>query len=197
MSEFEEKSAELYESFEEALADADCEISTSEFQGILSGMICGGLKATDSSWKRTILEVGNDGNQLPESAQKVLEDINVISARAFREEDFLTPILLPDEDYPLIDRLEALTLWAQGYLLGFGLQHGNQPVTGAEINESLQDISDISQLDVVVDNDEESQAAFITLLEHIKVAVKVIYLEFVFKIEQRAAAPVAGNSTFH
>jgi uncharacterized protein YgfB (UPF0149 family) len=197
MSEFEEKSSELYESFDEALADADCEISTSEFHGMLVGMVSAGLKPTDTDWKKTIIEVGNDGNQLPVGAQKLLEDILVISVRAFREEDFLAPILIPDEEYPLLDRIEALSFWSQGFLLGFGLQHGSEPIIAPEIKEALQDISDISQLEVSADEDDESESAFIILLEHIKVAVKVIYLEFVFKIEQKSEPSVSGNNTFH
>jgi len=197
MSEFEENSPSWYESFEESLTDAECEISASEFQGILAGMISTGLKPTDKKWLTTILEVANDGHSLPEEGINQLNNLFAESQKAFSEHDVLALILLPGDDYPLIDRLEALSLWSQGYLLGFGLQRGNASITSPEVSESLQDISEIAQIEIASDDSEDSQTAFLTLVEHVKVAVKVIYLELVFKNQPAKVKPVAGNQTYH
>ena len=113
------------------------------------------------------------------------------------QQDMLAPLLLPDDEYPLIDRLEALSLWCQGFLLGFGLQFGDQSIDNSEITESLQDISDISQLEVSADEGEDAQIALVTVMEHIKVAVKVIYLELVIKKELNDVNSVGGNDTYH
>jgi uncharacterized protein len=197
MSKFAEKSTEWYESFEESLADADCEINAAEFQGILAGMISAGLNNNDKQWYNTILEVANQGNQLPEAASLQLRSLFEESQSAFKNEEMLAPILLPGDDYPLVDRLEALSLWCQGYLLGFGLQLGSQPADNKEVLESLQDISEISQLEVSSDDSEDSQAAFLTVVEHIKVAVKVIYLEMVFKKLAQPVSQASVNKTLH
>lgn len=197
MSEFEEKSPEWYESFEETLANVECEISASEFQGILSGMISSGLKASDKQWLSTILEVANDGQSISDAGVAQLQELFIESQNAFKEPDLLAPILLPGEDYPLADRIEAVSQWSQGYLLGFGLQLGDTPITGSEVSESLQDISEIAQLEVASDESDDSQMALLTLVEHIKVAVKVIYLELVSKKLVNKPSPVKGNDTFH
>ncbi len=197
MSEFEEKSAEWYESFEESLAEADCELSASEFQGILSGMISAGADGSNHQWLVTLLEVANDANSLPSEARDQLIELFKQSQLAFTQQDALAPILLPSDEYPLVDRLEALSLWCQGFLLGFGLQFGNQATDNKEVAESLQDISEISQLEIEGDESEESQSALLTVTEHIKVAVKVIYLEIVFKQQNQAKSSQTGNQTVH
>lgn len=197
MNEFEENSPSWYESFEETLADAECEISASEFQGIVAGMISTGLKSSDNQWLATILEVANDGKSLPDDGLTQLKKLFVETQSAFAEDDMLAPILLPGEDYPLVDRLEALSLWSQGYLLGFGLQRGNQSISSPEVSESLQDISEIAQIEIASDDSEDSQSAFLTLVEHVKVAVKVVYLELVVKNQLTKVKPAAGNKTYH
>ncbi len=197
MNDFVQNSRDLYESFDDTLAEADCEINASEFQGILAGMISAGLKSTDKHWRSTVIEVANDGHALSTDALIVLENVFSESQQAFMQQDILAPILLPDDEYPLIDRLEALSLWCQGFLLGFGLQFTDQSIDSSEIAESLQDISEISQLELSSDESEESQIALVTLIEHIKVAVKVIYMEFVIKKELTDINSVNGNDTYH
>ena len=197
MNDFGQNSEDLYESFDDTLAEADCEINASEFQGILAGMISAGLKSTDKHWQSVVIEVANDGHALSADAVIAVENVFSESQQAFMRQDILAPILLPDDEYPLIDRLEALSLWCQGFLLGFGLQFGDQSIGSNEIAESLQDISEISHLALSSDESEESQIALVTVIEHIKVAVKVIYMELVIKRELTDINSVKGNDIYH
>jgi len=197
MNDFEQNSGDLYETFDDLLAEADCEINASEFQGILAGMISAGLKSTDKHWQSIIVEVANEGHALSKEVLEATQNVFAESQNAFTQQDMLAPILLPDDTYPLIDRLEALSFWCHGFLLGFGLQFGDQSIDSSEIAESLQDISEISQLELSTDESEESQIALVTVTEHIKVAVKVIYLELVIKKELNDATSVDGNDTYH
>ncbi len=197
MNNFVENSGNLYETFDDTLAEADCEINASEFQGILAGMISAGLKPADTNWLSTVIEVANDGHALSPAALESVQNIFAQTQQAFSEQDVLAPILLPDDDFPMVDRLEAMSFWCQGYLLGFGLQLGDESIDSHEIAESLQDISEISQLELLSDESEESQTALVTLIEHIKVAVKVIYMELVIKKELTDSNSVDGNDTYH
>lgn len=197
MNDFAPNSEDLYETFDDTLAEADCEINASEFQGILAGMISAGLKATDKHWQSIIIEVANDGHALSKEALETVQNVFSESQQAFMQQDILAPILLPNDQYPLIDRLEALSFWCQGFLLGFGLQFGDQSIEQSEITESLQDITEISQLELSADESENSQVAFVTVIEHIKVAVKVIYMELVVKKGLSDITSVNGNDTYH
>lgn len=197
MNDFTQNSGDLYQTFDDLLAEADCEINASEFQGILAGMISAGLKSSDKHWQSVIIEVTNDGHALSKEVLVATQNIFAESQSAFMQQDMLAPILLPDDEYPLIDRLEALSFWCQGFLLGFGLQFGDQSIDSSDISEALQDISEISHLKLSTDESEDSQIALVTVTEHIKVAVKVIYLELVIKKELSDVNSVGGNDTYH
>jgi len=181
MANFEENLTDLYENFDEILVDSDCEMRVSEYQGLLSGLITGGLTQFGSSQSSMLSELVHDGNRMDASLQRKVDELFQNTQQAFADQDQLTPILIPDDGYPLIDRLEAIGLWCQGFLLGFGLQAGQLNRLAPEINEALQDISQIANIDIQSDNSESSQMALETLVEHIKVAVKMIYLEQVLK----------------
>ncbi|MDQ7048466.1 MAG: UPF0149 family protein [Enterobacterales bacterium] len=185
MANFNEKATELYEIFDEILADADCEMRVSEYQGLLSGLISAGLNQLSGINYSMLSELAHDGNGLDATLRDKIDALFQSSQQAFTDEDQLTPILIPDDSYPIIDRMEALGLWCQGFLLGFGLHSGQQNRLGPEINEALQDISQIANIDIQSDNSESSQVALETLIEHIKVAVKMIYLEQVLKPTQK------------
>ncbi len=185
MANFDENATDLYENFDEVLADADCEMRVSEYQGLLSGLISAGLKQLEGINYSMLSELSHDGNGLDATLRSKIDELFQSSQQAFNDPDQLTPILIPDDSYPLIDRLEAVGLWCQGFLLGFGLHCGRQNKLAPEINEALQDISQIANIDIQSDNSESSQAALETLIEHIKVAVKMIYLEQVLKPTQK------------
>jgi len=195
MNDFVEKAENLYDSFEEVLADADCEISASEFQGMLVGMICAGLAATNKPWESHVVAAANDGRALSVESQFAAEGVFIESLRAL-EQGELAPILIPNGEYPLIDRIESVSLWSQGFLLGFGLQIGDTPLKNAEVEESLQDISEISMLQLSQDDSENSQNDLMVVIEHVKVAVQLIYLELVLK-NQTTNANLSKSTTYH
>ncbi len=197
MSNFEENSSKLYERFEDELTEADCEINASELHGILSGMISAGLKEPNQAWQSIILDIANQAQPFSEKTQESLEKLFSQSHKAFVEQETLAPILLPSDDYPLVDQIEALSVWCQGYLLGFGLQRGDKSIENPEVKESLSDLSEISNMKIEAEDSEEAQANLITLIEHIKVAAKVIYLEIVYKVDSKETVSMPSNTRIH
>lgn len=166
-----------YESIDGAMADADCDASAAEVQGIICGLIAGGYQDDSHAWIQSLEEMVNEGHQFPPQAQTVLRELFAWTAREMSQQESLAPVLLPDDNYPAVDRLEALIDWSQGFLLGFGLQSGNTPVDNAEVNEALSDLAEICHLELSAEEDEDTQQALMVLIEHIKVAVQVIHWE--------------------
>ena len=199
MSVFEENINDLYDRFEELLAEADCEITAAEFQGILCGMISAGLQRSSLSWLEQINALINENNGFSNELSQFTKMLVEESHQAFADDDLLAPILIPDDSYPMVDRLESLSFWSQGFLLGFGLQFGDKNALQNEIKESLTDIAEISQVSIKNDDNEEEKMALETLVEHIKVAVKMIYMELVRnpKSESKLSAQKAGSKTVH
>ncbi len=189
MSVFEDNVNDLYDQFEEILADSDCDITAAEFQGILAGMLSAGLGKDDANWLSQVSELVNEEAALSEEIGSFVKNIFNETQLAFSDDDLLAPILIPDDAYPMIDRLEALSFWSQGFLLGFGLQFGDKQTLPQEISESLNDIAEISQVSIENEDNEEANIGLETLIEHIKVAVKMIYMELVKKSTSSSINP--------
>ncbi|WP_196139842.1 UPF0149 family protein [Aliikangiella sp. G2MR2-5] len=186
-----------YEKVEEILAEADLELTAAELQATLCGMISAGLKLSDEGWQDSIAVLVREDGQVPENIQRLINDLAHWTEAEMQHHDLLAPTLLPDEDYPAVDQLEAITLWCQGFLLGFGLQTGDNPIENTDVREAIADLADISQLMIEADDDEETQEALFTVAEHIRVAVQVIYWEIVMKSQAGETAETPKNETIH
>ncbi|MGX5175537.1 UPF0149 family protein [Aliikangiella sp. IMCC44653] len=182
-----------YEFVEGLLADIECETSAAEVQSILCGLLCGGYKTNSNAWLPLVSDVIHHGEPLSAEATQAMQQLMAWTDNELGQQETLSPLFLPDESFAPIDQLEALIAWSEGFLLGFGLQVGQQKIDNREVNESLMDLAEISNLELSADDTEESRAALFTLIEHIKVAVQLIYWEMVIK--HLPAAP--KDSTLH
>lgn len=187
-----------YERAEEILAEAECETSAAELQAIICGMVSAGLKANSAAWRVTMAELADQGNPWSLDGEWLLAELFSWTQQQMSQQDALAPMLLPDETYPVFDKMEAIADWADGFLLGFGVQAGNITIESPEVNEALSDLSEIAQLALQAEDNEETQSALFTIIEHIKVVVQVIYWEQVVKHGQTltgSADDSPGNDT--
>ncbi|MCW8879782.1 MAG: UPF0149 family protein [Kangiellaceae bacterium] len=185
-----------YENVEEILAEAEVETTASELQAAICGMIAAGLKPNDRGWRDTIFDLINDGREVPIEVKQVIEELAEWTDKNINEQDSLAPTLLPDDGYPAVDQLEAIAVWCQGFLLGFGLQTSNDSVENPEVREGLNDLAEISQLELEAEDNEETRHAIFSFIEHIRVVVQVIHWELVVK-HQASANISPGNDTVH
>lgn len=170
-----------YESLEEALVESEAEITASELQGSISGILAACHQA-DIAWQMILTDLlGSDDKKLINQLEPLVKALFEWTDEQMSQHDSLAPMILPDDAYPAIDQLEATVHWCEGFLFGFGLQTGDLVIESAEVKESLVDIADISQLELEADDDETTQEALFTLIEHIKVAVQIIHWEMVVK----------------
>ena len=186
-----------YEQVEEVLAEAECETSAAELQAILCGMLAAGISPNDKKWLTTVIDIANDGRELNQEAQTTIRSIFAWTHYQMNQHDSLAPTLLPDDNYPALDQLESVAEWCQGFLLGFGIQTANSDISNPEVKESLTDLADISQLELDAEENEETQTALFTLIEHIKVAVQLIYWEMVVKKTAGLGQSSTEGKTIH
>lgn len=186
-----------YEDIESILADADCEASAAEVQGFFCGMISAGAKANENTWQDFFVDIVNDGHPMTEESANLLTALYRWTAEEIVQHETLAPVLLPDDGYPVVDQLEAIIEWSQGFLLGFGLQTDNQKVNNQEVSEALADLAEICRLEQEADESEESQEALVTLIEHMKVAVQIIHWEMVAKTATQSIENTDGKPTIH
>ncbi len=147
---------------------ADCE-TAAQVHGLLAGLLCADPGTSCGIWLERALgaadKPGPDGYallaQLHEETRRQLDDF-----------DFSFAPLLPDDEYDLEARADALGEWCQGFLLGVGYGSKGQDWPD-ECAEVLQDFVDITQLDPEVSG-EEDEVAYAELAEYVRAGVQVI-----------------------
>lgn len=156
---------------ENILADA------SEVQGILCGMLAGGMNIDDKEWLSAISDMINESAPFNSQVSESLVGIYNQLCQEFIEADFALQICLPEDNKPLNDRGRALINWVHGFLLGFGLHQNDLTKCSAEVKEALEDFSQITKMDESMDEDEESEQAFLEVLEYIRIGAMLCFNE--------------------
>ena len=174
---------------EHALTMSDAVVPVSEAHGCLCGALCTLAQFSSLHWLRELLPDPADGELLPESTaiDSVLEHLHDDTLTALRGADMSFAPLLPDDEAPIGQRIEALAQWAQGFLYGFGI--GAQSAAMAplpdQVKEVLKDLSEIARANETDSGgSEEEEDAYAELVEYLRAAVQLVHDELV---EQRSA----------
>ncbi|MEH6453246.1 MAG: UPF0149 family protein [Psychromonas sp.] len=168
-----------FEKITQTLESADLFTNASETHGVLSGLICGGVKLDDQSWKPHFNDVVNEGLGLPKNAQKLVESIYAQVVNQFTDDGMGFNLLLPSDNVPLDERAESMSQWAQGFLVGFGMVQQALNQSSDEIQELIRDIRDISQVSLDFEQeDEESEIAFAEIVEYLRVGAMLCFNTF-------------------
>ena len=166
-----------YEIFQEALAPAaGGYLTPAEVQGFVCGLVGAGHPMVSPAWRGALTTLLNNSEALPEPAQPLLESLYQQTCEAYLEMGFGLALYLPDEDTSLPERLEALGLWCQGFLTGFSVAPKGEALSD-DINEALKDLSEISQIDVNVEEGEEMESAYMEVVEHVRLSAQLVYAE--------------------
>lgn len=154
----------------------------SELHGLLIGHLAGGQRFKPQQWLDLVLDhMGAEEfdlsrqvhlkEDLGEFCESVDQDIAQDSASL--------ELLLPDEDYALSERAEALTIWVRGFLEGIAIA-ANDALGKVEddLQELLRDLVNISQMDARVEASEQGEKELFEVCEYVKVAALNLYAEF-------------------
>ncbi|MFT6269240.1 MAG: yecA family protein [Alphaproteobacteria bacterium] len=152
-------------------------VDASEVQGILCGMLAGGMNIDDQEWIEALADVINQGEVIPAEAQTFIEKMFDKVCQEFIEADFALKLCLPDDATSINDRGAAFVNWVQGFLLGFGLHQNDLTTCSAEAKEALEDFSDIAKLDEAMEEGEESEQAFFEVLEYVRIGAMLCFNE--------------------
>lgn len=138
--------------------------SPSELHGLLTGIVCVTEAPTREQWSQILTTLNVP--ELSEDALALLTDEaeDVVYAISDDELDYLP--MLPDDEHPLQERVQALSDWCAGVVLGFGLASGHIRQDELELIENLQDIAAVEFEDS--DNDEEGESSYEELYEFVR-----------------------------
>jgi len=165
-----------------ALAAAGSAVHASEAHGCLCGAACVRRDYGLAEWKDEIFPDGAD------SGDDLLATLRARTAAALSGGQMEFEPLLPGDDQPLADRVEALSAWSHGFLYGFGAAG---TAGGAQlpddVAEVLSDLAKFSQVGAVgSESPDVEEDAYVELVEFVRAAVQLVYDELA---AQRASQP--------
>lgn len=160
-----------YQEVDEIFEKLDADYSAAEAHGIAVGMLCVELRADIDNWLQPLLI---DKTTLDEEDWTVLSDLYQETQLLLSgdEHDFSFDLLLPDDDEPLFEQIEALRDWCQGFLLGIGYSQSsaNWPT---EVREVILDVIEFTKLESQ-SMDEEEANALMEVHEYIRIGVLTV-----------------------
>jgi uncharacterized protein YgfB (UPF0149 family) len=173
-----EMSSTAFQELAAALDNERSDVHPSEAHGCLSGALCASAAYTLREWLDELLPDAGDRD----AAEPALAGFALVYAATMAllsEGEMGFEPLLPDDEQPLGQRAEALGLWCQGFLFGFGS-------TGLARNEALapavaEVLADFSQLahaaeDLEADA-EEQERAYVELVEFVRASSQLVFEE--------------------
>ena len=152
-------------------------VAARAFDGVsvneLHGAVCGLLPGAEEDFVvfelQSLFNSSNviDSEALTEFVEATREDL-------FAEDLSFSPLLPADEE-PIGDRVQAIVEWTSAFLAGFGipLARVGQQVVGEEVQEILDDLAAVTELDIADVGAESEKMNAESDLFHIEEFVKV------------------------
>lgn len=168
-----------FEQINETLQQLGALQGAAELHGFLVGQLAAGRRLSRGDW----LRAANEEADLSQAPDEVTGDQlyrmyrEALAALQRGELDF--QLMLPDDDLPLLDRVESLGQWCQGFLTGFGLA-GSQLQLDEEQAGTLRDIAAIAQVgasegDAALDSSEND---LFSICEYVRLGAIEIFWKF-------------------
>lgn len=184
-----ELSMPSYRELTQALNKTALKLHSSQVHGLICGILCGNPKS-NAAWE----ELVTGGKETPKT-HELLQSLYDASAHQLEEFLFDFHLILPPDSQELPNRAEALTLWCQGFLSGLKLVQvqivEREP---GEVTEAINDIIEIAKMNYEeVVASEEDEAAYMELVEYIRMAVILIYQD----IREAEAVKKSTSSSNH
>lgn len=165
-----------YNALESTLTKLGAQLNAAETHGLMTGMLSLSSNKSDG-WRSTLLE-NLDCDTPTKSQWNIISATSTQIVQDFSEHNFGFKLLLPGDNFPLAERIDALGYWCRGYLSGLGLVGiTKEDLANNVIKELVNDLSQIAHISMETDASEEDESNFMELVEFVRVAVHNIQLE--------------------
>ncbi|WP_102797453.1 UPF0149 family protein [Bowmanella denitrificans] len=148
-----------------------------EIQGILTGMLAGGMATDSKEWMAALADFTNQGEPLPGEVKIAIQALYDTTCQQLQAADFLLNLCLPDDAAPINDRGQGLVNWVQGFMLGFGLHQADLSRCSDDAKEALEDFAEIARMDEEMPDNEDSEQALFEVMEYVRMSAMLCFNE--------------------
>jgi len=179
----------------ESLAAAGAVLALAELHGGVCGALCAGGADAARRWlldalddadagAATAMDGGSAENagssfRPPAAVADDLEELIGTSSKMLDDPELTFEPLLPSDDAPLAQQVEALAAWCQGFLSGVG-STAPAAVEGDALGEILRDFAEISRAGLSEDEEaghDQPDFALAEIHEYVRVSVQLAFEE--------------------
>jgi len=168
----------------------------SELHGVLCGRLAAGARMEEQEWLNMVCEYMGIAEKAMEESDDLAPFMNSAYEQTlaqFQSSDMDFHLLLPDDDYAMEQRLEALVTWVRGFLEGMALAAGESLGQAPdEIRELIEDMVAISQLAEQEEADDESEQQLLEITEYVRLGALTVFTEF-----NEPEKPASKTPTLH
>lgn len=171
-----------YQRLRDALAAAGAVVALAELHGGVCGALCVGGAQAARRWLADCL----DDDPFDPAASEVADELDemiVTSEKMLDERELHFAPLLPSDDAPLEEQVEALASWCQGFLNGVGSTSaaaGRAAPQGTTVGEILHDFAELSRAGLSEDEAagrDQPDFALAELHEYVRASVQIVFEE--------------------
>lgn len=166
-----------YSDLQQALENLEPPLYPSEVHGGLCGLLCGKGSPDAPAWLASLFPGLDEDNLLQRDAINLLQDVHNTTVQQLNDPTCDFHLLLPDDDAPLQERVEALGDWCQGFLAGLSLGGiTDLNVLPQDVTEIIRDMNEIARAgsSYGLQETEEDEEAYQELVEYIRVGALLI-----------------------
>jgi uncharacterized protein YgfB (UPF0149 family) len=166
----------------DSLATAGAVVALAELHGGVCGALCAGGPAAARRWLLDSLADEQLGS-VPAAVADDLEELLGASSKMLEDEELRFEPLLPSDDSPLAEQVEALAVWCQGFLSGVGSTASASARSSADsdvLAEILRDFAEISRAGLSEDEAAghgQPDFALAEIREFVRVSVQLAFEE--------------------
>lgn len=170
-----------YDRLRDSLADAGTVVALAELHGGVCGALCGGGAAAAQRWLIDSFEDQDSNAAAIASIARDLDELIAASWHGLTDLALGFAPLLPSDDAPLEEQVQALALWCHGFLGGLGASApgvAKQQDGDGSIPEILRDFAEISRAALSEDEAagrDHPDFALAEIQEYVRVSVQIVF----------------------
>jgi uncharacterized protein len=170
-----------YDRLRDSLANVGAVVAVAELHGGVCGALCTGDSGAAARWLQECLDDQPLEAPTADFARE-LDELIGASLTQLGDDDLRFEPLLPGDDAPLEERVQALALWCHGFLTGLGTTApGLRDGAGsdaAQLDEILRDFGEISRAGLgegEAAGSDEADFALAEVHEYVRISVQLVY----------------------